>query len=97
MTSEGQAEARAGQTLDATVIWTLSLRLQRTNSEWVIPMCLAWVIRLILGCIKKMWNRGGKGLRLGCIITGLGSPEGSLFAFLVLKLRVLAGVNVAAT
>lgn len=34
----------------------------RTNSEWVIPACLAWVVGLIFGCINKMWNRGGWSL-----------------------------------
>lgn len=28
----------------------------RTNSEWVIPTCLAWVIGLIFGCINKVRN-----------------------------------------
>lgn len=53
MTSEGQAEARAGQTAGATVISEV------TKNH--VPMGVAWAIGLSFGCIKKMWTGRAEG------------------------------------
>lgn len=55
---EGAGRGQSWADCVCTVVWTLSVRLQRTNSERMIPMCLAGAIGLIFGFINKMWSRG---------------------------------------
>lgn len=49
---------------------------QLIDSEWVMPICLAWASGLVFGCMKKMGNRGDESLQqissTRHILTGLG-------------------------
>lgn len=54
----------------------------RTNSKWVIPTWLVWVIGLIFGSVNKMWIREGwslwQNLSMRCLIIKVGVARGSL-------------------
>lgn len=47
---QGQAEPELGR---ACIAWTLSCRLQRTNSEWVIPTGLTWATGCCLAALIR--------------------------------------------